>query len=186
MIRKIAIVVLVVLLVVEVGWQLLSSPAAAEGCTFERHPTATFFENHLQLRFDGHLSSGVIGEAKRIVFGMQPEDDGCGLVAEVTFEAPIEPGSFPIEGEASLDKWGVWTFKPSAGNHPKVKLANISAQASFGVLPVTTLAMSGMVTIDRASATELTGRLKLRGDGPSGGRVSYRFDARATGGGSSP
>lgn len=183
MIRRVAIAVGVVVLLVAIGWKLVPPRAELACCKFTSKPTVTFNGQRLGFKFDGREPGDLLHELKG-----GDDHDARILWAILALHDPLEPGTFAIDGEVRSSGNG-WTFRPSAKNDPKILTATIlvtaiDTESAFDML---TAQVHGTLIINRVSEAEFAGHLELsttdsgstgagRDWGPA--RVSSPFSAK--------
>lgn len=160
-------------------WLCLPPRASAQGITFESRAEVTFQENQLRFAFTGERSGGDLFERLHRAKGDYGDERRI-LWAEISLRGPIEPRRYPIEGESQLVRTKA-TYRPGPGNDPAVDNAmlsiNVENQNAF--VGNHTAQMRGLLTIEHASATQLSGYLELSASaaqlGEEPARVSTPF-----------
>jgi hypothetical protein len=145
-------------------------------------PRVVFKNDHLHVIFVGRKTGDLLYELKRAYMGGF-DHEGRGLSAELSLHGVIEPGVFPIQGEVVPTAAG-WNYTPGPGNSPTIRGATIQPGAEWGTPSFSKMLVSGTLTIDRASETELAGRLEISSPDPGAGwgpvRISSPFSAKLT------
>jgi len=179
MIGKVALGIGLLVMALVAVWLCIPPRASAQGLTFESRAEVTFQTNRLRFAFKGDGSGGGIFERLHRAKGDYGDERRI-LWAEVALRGPIEPRRYPIEGESQLVRTK-GTFRPAPGNDPAVDNAmlSINFENQNAFVGDSTSQMKGLLTIEHASATELSGYLELsafrvqRGEAPA--RVSTPF-----------